>query len=244
MVDKHVATVSLGAKLGGGLLSTPPSPGEKASERAYSLLRQMIVSMKLEPGAAIDESRMSQLIGLGRTPVREALLKLAGQKLVEVLPRKGTFVAPIRLTDLRAVEEVRWHLESLAARWAAHRIEAKELADLKQLIEDAAAGEFQHVPDWDVEVDRGVHQRIAEAAKNPFLAEQLAVLYDHSVRLLYATRATMAPMVEELADYRALIDALAARSSDDAELAIQRHLRASRQQLALGFESTLDTVTP
>jgi GntR family transcriptional regulator, rspAB operon transcriptional repressor len=211
----------------------------KASERAYGLLRQMIVSMKLEPGAPIDEKRMSLLLGLGRTPVREALLKLADQKLVEIMPRKGTFVAPIRLQDLRAVEEVRWHLESLAARWAAQRIDDDELLALRHLIEDAAAGVFQHLADWDVEVDRTFHLLVAAAAKNPFLAEQLERLYDHSVRLLYATRNTMAPMVEELSDYRALIEALAARSPDDAVAAIQRHLRASRLQIASSFESTL-----
>jgi GntR family transcriptional regulator, rspAB operon transcriptional repressor len=211
----------------------------KASERAYGLLRQMIVSMKLEPGAPIDEKRMSLLLGLGRTPVREALLKLADQKLVEIMPRKGTFVAPIRLQDLRAVEEVRWHLESLAARWAAQRIDADELLALRHLVDDATAGVFQHLADWDVEVDRTFHLLVAAAAKNPFLAEQLERLYDHSVRLLYATRSTMAPMVEELSDYRALIEALAARSPDDAVAAIQRHLRASRLQIASSFESTL-----
>jgi GntR family transcriptional regulator, rspAB operon transcriptional repressor len=222
-----------------GMLAGEIATDGKASDRAYGMLRQMIVSMKLEPGAAIDEKRMSHLVELGRTPVREALLRLADQKLVEIMPRRGTFVAPIRLHELRAVEELRWHLETLTVRWAAQRIEPDELEALRRLVDDAAAGAFEGVPDWDVEVDRSFHLLVARSAKNPFLAEELARLYDHSVRLLYATRITMAPMIEELSDYRALIEALEARSSDEAEMAMQRHLRASRQQVASGFESAL-----
>jgi GntR family transcriptional regulator, rspAB operon transcriptional repressor len=211
----------------------------KASERAYQVLRQMIVSMELGPGEAVDEKSMSTRLGLGRTPVREALQRLAEHRLVEILPRRGTFVTPIRLQDLRAVEEVRWHLESLGARWAAERIEPGEVLVLRRLIEDAAAGAFQQRRDWDVEVDRAFHLYVASAAKNPFLAEQLARLYDHSVRLLYATRTAMAPVMEELDDYRDVIDGLEAGDAERAVAAIQRHLRASRLQVASGFETAL-----
>lgn len=208
---------------------------EKSADQAYFLLRQMIVSLKLEPGSFVDEKSLSTQLGIGRTPVREALLRLADQRLVEIMPRKGTLVTPIRLQDMRSVEEVRWHFESLATRWAAERISPEDLREMECLIDDAETGAFVGIPDWDVEVDRSFHLLLARAAKNPFLAEPLARLYDHSVRLLYATRTTMAPAIEELPEYRQILEAIAAGSPDDAEAAMRRHLVSSRQQAASGF---------
>lgn len=199
----------------------------------------MIVSLKIEPGTMVDEKTLSAELGIGRTPVREALLKLADQKLVDILPRKGTYVTPIRNTDVRAVEELRWHLESLAARWAAERAEPNEITALHDLLSDAERGAFVDVLDWDVELDRSFHLLLAQATHNPFLSEQLARLYDHSVRLLYANRQSMAPAVEEFPDYRKILQAIEDRDGLAAERAMQVHLRASRDQLVVGFESSL-----
>lgn len=212
---------------------------DKASDRAYRDLRQMIVSLKIEPGTMVDEKTLSAELGIGRTPVREALLKLADQKLVAILPRKGTYVTPIRNTDVRAVEELRWHLESLSARWAAERATPGEMLAIRQLLDDAEAGAFVETPDWDVELDRSFHHMLASAAHNPFLAEQLARLYDHSVRLLYANRQSMAAATEEVPDYRDVLSAIEARDPAAAERAMQVHLRASREQVISGFESSL-----
>jgi len=192
----------------------------------------MIVSLKLEPGSFIDEKSISQQLELGRTPVREALLRLANQRLVEILPRKGTVVTPIRFQDLRSVEELRWHLETLGARWAAERIEPEELRELKKLISNAESGAYTDVDDWDVEVDRSFHAQLAAAAKNVFLAENLARLFDHSVRLMYATRSSIAAAIEEIGEYRAILEAIEAGAADDAADAMRRHLLASREQIA------------
>ncbi len=218
--------------------SNVTDPSWKASDRAYSILRQMIVSLKLQPGTFIDEKSISAQLDIGRTPVREALLRLADQRLVSILPRKGTMVAPLRLQDVRAVEDLRWHLESLSTRWATERITPDELRAMQQLIIDAEAGAFTDIPDWDVEVDRSFHQMLAAAAKNEFLAETLTRLYDHSVRLLYATRSAMTPATDELPHYRAMLDGIAKGDPDLTERAMQDHLLASREQIANGFGSS------
>jgi DNA-binding GntR family transcriptional regulator len=212
----------------------------KASDRAYRRLRQLIVSLKLEPGQAIDEKSLSLELGIGRTPVREALLKLAGQRLVDIMPRRGTFVAPLRFDELRSVEDLRWHLECLSTRWAAQRILPQELVGLRRLIDEAEDGAFARLDDWDVEVDRRFHQLLASAAKNSFLEESLDHLYDHSVRLLYATRQGMTAAAEELPDYRRIIDAIASGDVEAAVEGMQCHLRASRAQVASGFEAHLN----
>lgn len=223
------------------LRSIDRTSDRKASEQAYSRLRQRVVSLDLEPGSIIHEKQLCEELGLGRTPVREALLRLADKQLVEIRPRKGTVVAPIRLEAFKKVEELRWEMESLATRWAAERISAPQLAEMRRLIEDAEAGAFVDIRDWDVEVDRSFHLMVAEAAHNPFLSQTLDQLYDHSVRLLYATRAEISAAVEELADYRFIVDALAERDGDRASYGMHVHLTHSIEQNAERFRQSLAT---
>lgn len=207
----------------------------KSSELAYVKLRQAIVSLELEPGSVVDEQSLSKTLKLGRTPIREALLQLSREDLVNIFPRKGTFIAPINFASLKEVEELRWHMEGQAARWAAERITPQQLSELQTLIAGAQAGEFAHISDWDMEVDRQFHAMIAAGSQNRYLAQQLDALYNLSVRLLYASRAQMRSVTEEIYDYEAIITALRAGDARAAEAAMQQHLEDSRQRISMGF---------
>ena len=108
-------------------------PGSLA-DRAYPAIRDLIVSVELGPGAVIDERALMEALGIGRTPVREALRRLAQEKLVEVYPRRGMFVTGVDVGDLALLTEVRAVLESEAARLAAVRATAGERDELGELI--------------------------------------------------------------------------------------------------------------
>src|SRR6476619_4223029 len=105
-----------------------PEADEPASlsERAYYSIRELIVSLELAPGAVVSERELMERLGLGRTPIREALRTLAQEKLVEVYPRRGIFVSPVDVGDLAALSEARLTLESFAARLAAERANADD----------------------------------------------------------------------------------------------------------------------
>ena len=97
-------------------------PRPSLADRAYVAIRDLIVSLELPPGALIDERRAgAQSLGIGRTPVREALRRLAQEQLVEVFPRRGMFVTGVDVRDLARISEVRAALEPEAARLAAER---------------------------------------------------------------------------------------------------------------------------
>jgi DNA-binding GntR family transcriptional regulator len=89
------------------------------SEQAYYAVRELIVTLELPPGSLVDERELMDRLGLGRTPVREALRALAQAHLIEVYPRRGMFVAPADARDLASLSEVRCVLEPFAARLAA-----------------------------------------------------------------------------------------------------------------------------
>src|SRR6184192_466143 len=94
----------------------------------------MIVSVELRPGAVIDERGLMERLGIGRTPIREALRRLAQEKLVEVFPRRGMFVTRVDVRDLARLCEVRALLEPEAARLAAERATYDDLDEIRALL--------------------------------------------------------------------------------------------------------------
>lgn len=215
-----------------------PRKGLNNGEIAYLRLRHLIVSLELEPGSQVDELSLSKRLDIGRTPIREALLRLSQDNLVTIIPRKGTIIAPINVAELREVEELRWETEALAARWAAERATEEDRQDLEALIASAQAGGFNDIDHWDVEVDRQFHLRLAKAAKNRYLVSTIDRLYNHSVRLFYLSQAAMAEAAEEMQDYNRILNAVHAGDPDGAQDRMRDHLMDSRQRMSRAFSST------
>src|SRR5437660_7536247 len=109
---------------------------ELLADRAYSELRDRIVTLQIAPGAPIDEDRIGEELGMGRTPVREAIKRLALENLVTVFPRRGTFASEINITDLAHISDVRMVLEGQAAYRAAQRITDAQRTELEELLEE------------------------------------------------------------------------------------------------------------
>src|SRR4051795_10593826 len=105
-----------------------PRDGAVASfaDRAYYAIRELIVTLELPPGSVVKEPELTQRLGIGRTPVREALRRLAQERLIEVFPRRGMLVTKVDVRDLARLCEVRAVLEPEAARLAAERAAGRE----------------------------------------------------------------------------------------------------------------------
>src|SRR5919202_1479588 len=104
-----------------GLVQPSDAGAASLADRAYHAIREMIVSLELRPGAVIDERDLMARLGIGRTPTREGLRRLAQERLVEVYPRRGMFVTSVEIRDLASLAEVRSVLEAHVARLAAER---------------------------------------------------------------------------------------------------------------------------
>ena len=110
------------------------------ADKAYHEIRGLIVSLELAPGAVIDERELIERLEIGRTPVREALRRLAHERLVEVYPRRGMFVTGVDVRELARLSEVRELLEPEAARLAAERATDADRGRLSLLLEELDAG--------------------------------------------------------------------------------------------------------
>ena len=107
----------------------PHEAGASLADKAYHAIRELIVSLELPPGAVIDERALIERLSIGRTPVREALRRLAQERLVEVYPRRGMFVTGVDIRELARISRGARALEPEAARLAAERATEAERAD-------------------------------------------------------------------------------------------------------------------
>ena len=196
-----------------------------AADRAYLAIRGLIVSLELPPGAVIDERELMQRLGLGRTPVREALRQLAQEQLVEVFPRRGMFVTGVDVRDLARISEVRAALEPEAARLAAERAtdeERDELADL--------GGQIKRGADL-MELDERIHRAIYAAAHNDLMKKTLGEYYVLALRIWSIALDRAYELEEAVEAHRALLEAINDGDGERAAETMRAHVQDFEQAM-------------
>lgn len=155
------------------------------TDQAYDKIEEMLVTLKFKPGTIISEPEIIERIGMGRTPVREALLRLAKEHMIKAIPRKGIYINEIHITDHIALMETRRALERIIAMRSANRATAeqkKELTRLSQRIVDAAK---KNDIETFIHADHAFDLIISEACRNPYASEACASLRTHCRRFWY-----------------------------------------------------------
>lgn len=155
------------------------------SEQAYELLEEMITFRELEPGAMISESALMEATGLGRTPVREALQRLARERVVEIHPSRGIFVAQSSVDQQLRLLELRRVMEELAVRLATERAEPHQRKQMAQLADELATFEGTDVRRF-AQLLKQAHRSIDDAAHNDYLEVAMAPLQGLSRRFWFA----------------------------------------------------------
>lgn len=217
-----MATASIRQEMGPG--AEPAS----LADRAYLRLREEIISTELPPGALLREDDLMRRLGMGRTPVREALQRLQPDGLVTVIPRRGTLVSEVNIMDLAAIYEVRARLESWAARLAAERVRDFDRAEAGQLISelDALTPDRGHEPL--LALDRRIHRFVYRCSKNRFLAETLDRYHNLSLRILNVAMTrypVLTPPLENVVqEQRTLLEAICRGDADTAERVATEHV--------------------
>jgi DNA-binding GntR family transcriptional regulator len=206
------------------------------ADRAYIAIRDQLIMLDIRPGEPIDDDVLAKSLSMGRTPVREALKRLEGDRLVVSYPRRGTFATGMDIADLAHISEIRVQLEPLAARGAADRAPRTtraELGELASRIEalDIAQADRTEVMRWDLTVHRAIYQ----AANNPHL-EDVLIRYDNlatRIHCLFLDRLSTVDM-QVVAEHVELLRAIAAGDADRADDLAREHV--------LGFERAVRAV--
>jgi DNA-binding GntR family transcriptional regulator len=155
------------------------------TDLAYAHLEEMIVTLKLRPGATVSEGELSVLTGIGRTPIREALQRLAREKLVSILPRRGIVVTEINVGSQLKLLEVRRELERLIARTAARRATEQERARFRELARDFERSARANDAVAFMRTDREFNSLCSAGSHNDFAAGAMSLMHSLSRRFWY-----------------------------------------------------------
>lgn len=205
------------------------------AEEVYDILRGKILSCELPPGERLDVAEISTLLSVSRTPVKDALQKLSVQDLVEIHPRRGTFVSKITPEAVRETFEVREALEAQACELAAGHLTPETIESLRDLNRRMFAPELLFVDH--VVLDSEFHQTILKTSGNQRLLKLYSELKAHVqiARVHYRSTHWRTHNKTTSAEHAAVIDALVQGRGEDARHAMQAHIRSSMDRLISGI---------
>lgn len=165
-------------------LIEPATPRSQA-ERAYDLLVDRITRLELAPGQVLYDRELTQELGIGRTPVREALQRLASEGLVTHFPHRGMVVSEIGAATTRDIYEFRSLIDGEAARLAASRASPEEIENLRLLATQLAECAESEGPSDYVELDRAYYRLLGRACRNQFIADSIPKIFNLHLRLWF-----------------------------------------------------------
>jgi DNA-binding GntR family transcriptional regulator len=216
----------------------PPeeAPATKlVAERAYLELRDRIVTLRLAPGTVLREDELMREMGIGRTPLREAVKRLALENLVAVQPRRGTFVTAVEASDIVNITEVRAELEGYAAELAALRMNGDARAAAEALVGEMEEVTQPHDQEWLMRFDERIHRFTWEASGNPYLADTLEEYFTHSLRIWYLVLDRVPGLGHAVHDQLHLLEALLDRDGARARSIMREHVLAFQREILAAF---------
>jgi DNA-binding GntR family transcriptional regulator len=201
---------------------------EPAAARAYRALERMIVMLQLAPGEVTTEGALIDMLSLGRTPVREAIQRLAWEGLISVRPRAGLEIAPLHAADWVKVIDARRGCEAVLARSAARFATAMTTDRLRAAADEMQAAVAQADVACFLQADKTVDEAIALCADNPFAVRLVAPLQTHSRRFWF--RFQSAGLAQAAAQHISLISAIVERDEEAAVTEAERLMVLLREQ--------------
>jgi GntR family transcriptional regulator, rspAB operon transcriptional repressor len=210
-----------------------------ASARIYSDLRSQLVSLQRRPGEAISEAEIALSYGVSRTPVREAILKLSDEGLLEIYPQSGIFVSRIPMAALPEAIIIRKALEETTAQFAAERATSSQILVLHAVLERQREANAANDRDAFHHADEAFHAGIADVAGHPgiwTLIQQVKIHVDRYRRLTLPQPGRIARAIGE---HEAILDAIKAHDPARARIAMQTHL-----ERLLGDISATQSINP
>jgi DNA-binding GntR family transcriptional regulator len=211
--------------------SQPRVARELLADRAYADLRDRIVTLRIAPGAPIDEDLLGGELGIGRTPVREAIKRLALENLVTVFPRRGTFASEINITDLADISDVRTQLEGHAAYRAAQRITPAQREQLDQLLAELDRSQGSDDTEALMALDARVHRFVHGCAGNPYLQETLGRYFNLSLRIWYLVLDRLPHLFARVHEHGDLLRAVAAGDAERARAIVAEHIETFEREI-------------
>jgi DNA-binding GntR family transcriptional regulator len=205
------------------------------AERAYLELRDRIVTLRLAPGSALREDELMRQMGIGRTPLREAVKRLALENLLSVQPRRGTFVSEVEAADIVNITEVRAELEGYAAELSALRMDPIARAAAEELLREVE--ELTNTDDSSqlMRFDERIHRFTWDSCGNQYLSATLERYFTLSLRIWYLVLDRVPGLGHAVHDQAHLLEALLERDGARARTIMREHVLAFQREILAAF---------
>ena len=200
------------------------------SEEAYRRILERIVSLEMPPGSVVNEARLREELKIGRTPIREALQRLARENLVRSIPHRGTFVTDVNITDLARITEVRVVIEAHAARLAAEKATAADRNAVGDMLDVLRRGRITDQHEL-MRLDQEIHRLIYRTAHNPFLEATLERYFNLSLRLWYLVLDRQVRLREAVDEHVELLRSILAGDGELAETIMRKHVTGFEREI-------------
>jgi GntR family transcriptional regulator, rspAB operon transcriptional repressor len=200
-------------------------------DTAYEIIKERIITCAFKPGEYLNEASVSAGLGIGRTPVHQAIDRLMVDGLVEVIPRKGVMVKPLSLDELVQIIEMRLLNEVFCAKLAAERSDRAEIARLTDILRRTQEATKARDSMQMMRLDREFHDVLAIASRNPVLGEILARLHDRSLRSWIISLNSPGHHLSVFNQHHAILAAIRAHDQDAAQTAMRAHIEAFRYNI-------------
>ena len=207
------------------------------SERAYEQLRDRIVTLRLAPGTVLREDELMRELEIGRTPLREAVKRLALENLVAVQPRIGTYVTSVDAADIVHIAEVRAELEAQAAELAARRMDDAQCERGEALLEQVRTLDRTADADTLMELDEAIHRFSWEGSRNPYLIETLERYFVLSLRVWYVVLDRVPGLGAAVFDHTKLLEAILGGDPVGARALMHEHVIEFEREIMAAFSS-------
>lgn len=217
------------------------------AEQVFRLIQAAIVCGDIAPGSKISEPELARSYGISRGPLREAIHRLEGQRLLVRIPHVGALVVSLDQRELIELYQIRESLEGMACRLAAERMSQAEIDDLRRLLDSherdeafqAGLGYYQQEGDFDF------HYRIIQGSGNQTLVQMLCTELYQLLRM-YRMQFSAAPNrpAQAFAEHHRILDAIAERDAELAELLMRRHIGASRRNIEQHYAAVHASANP
>jgi DNA-binding GntR family transcriptional regulator len=229
---KHKRTTKATSQSSRTSALAPQEGSVSLRDAAYEAIKHRIITCVFKPGDYLNEAFVSSSIGIGRTPVHQAIDRLTQDSLLEVIPRKGVIVKPISLEEVVQITDVRRVNEPYCVRLAAERADNVDLSVLGDILNRADAWTDVRNIEQMMLLDREFHIALARAAKNAILANILQNLHERSLRFWFISLTAHDHHREVQQEHRTIFEAIKRRDTDAAALAMTDHIESFRRNVA------------
>jgi DNA-binding GntR family transcriptional regulator len=199
--------------------------------KVFKELEEDILNGKFQPGDSLIETKLSDELGVSRTPIREAIRQLELEGLVKTVPNKGAIVLGVSTQDIEDIYTIRMLIEGLAARWAAEKITPEEIEQLKESVELSEfytnKNDMQHLQ----KLDSKFHELIYEACKSKPLRHTLSTFHHYIKRARGTSFETPGRAKKALEEHKAILQAIIDRDGDRAEKLTYEHVKNASANL-------------